>query len=363
MMVLCIILVGVAGGILIWQLLPTSDKQLIKEGIGVAGSKPVSIPGLAKQPPVPEYQFNQCAPNNIDNCCNGVETICDLRVSDVMFASLHNGHSSEDDGFLVAGNHEFKFELALQTGYRGLNLDLAMCEGKLLMIHGKCSLGSRDPLIAFQNIATFLQNNPRDVLLITMELVTINHVQVRLNDIFALMQTAGLTKYLYWHTNPTSNWPTMRQLIEADTRVLIFFYGGPSCRTTSLSCPPGFNEWFYYAAETEFEFPTVNALQNISSSCKITRGAGGYMEFFAVNNFVTNILPSKTAAAMVNKQDFLLKHIDACAEMNNMTVNVVFIDFWNIGNLVQVAQEYNTALGNGTFRQRKHMLRRLLKAR
>lgn len=87
------------------------------------------------------------------------------------------------------------------------------------------------------------------------------------------------------------------------------------------------------------------------------------MEFFAVNNFVTNILPSKTAAAMVNKQDFLLKHIDACAEMNNMTVNVVFIDFWNIGNLVQVAQEYNTALGNGTFRQRKHMLRRLLKAR
>lgn len=361
MCVLCLILIGVAGGLIIWHFLSSNNRALVKEGIGVAGSKPLSLPGYTSASTIPTYQFNQCAPNNTANCCNGVDTICDFRVNEILFASLHNGQSSEDEGFLVVGNQEFKFELAFQAGFRGMKVEMAMCNGELWMIHGVCSMGHRDPYTAFHDITTFLENNPREVLIIQLEFFEIAGVPVSLEHVYNVMQNASLTDYLYIKPNPAAYWPTLRDLINNNTRLLLFYYGAQPC-TSQTPCPTGFYEWFYYGAETQYNFPTIESLNNISYSCNITRGYGGYEDFFAINNFITDILPSKPDAEIINQKAFVEKHMHECDKFNNLSTSIIFVDFWNYGNLVEIQQEYNIALGNGSVVAKRKALRRLNEA-
>lgn len=373
-MLLCFIILIAVGAILVWHFLPANNKALVKQGVS---NSPVTIPTgggsgggsssssssstSTQSSPLPNYTFNQCSSNNINNCCNGVDTICDLKVNEILIASVHNGQSSVDEGFYLVANQQYKFEIALEAGFRGMKVELGMCNGQILMIHGVCSLGSRDPLQAFQDLASFFAKNPREVFVLQLEFQVIDNVAVNINDVYALMKQANLTQYIYVKPDPAAYWPTMRELINNNTRLLTFTYGGPSCMSSD-PCPTGIYNWFYYGMETQYTFTDVAALENISYACNITRGQGGYGDFFAVNNFITDILPSKTDAQIVNQKPFVVAHMDACAKYNNHSVNIIFVDFWNYGNLVQVQQKYNMALGNGTAHQRRLLRQRLTQA-
>ena len=93
--------------------------------------KPV---GMTTSAPT-ETPFMQCDETS-ENCCNGLDGLCDLRANEIMYATLHNGMSTVDDGFFVGANHESPLEEALEAGYRGLNLDICNCGGELNFCHG-----------------------------------------------------------------------------------------------------------------------------------------------------------------------------------------------------------------------------------
>jgi hypothetical protein len=78
----------------------------------------------------PGYEFIQCRDGQ--DCCNGLETICDLRANEVLYAMPHNAMATFEDGFLFGPNHRFKLEGAVEAGYRGLNLDLCNCGGEII---------------------------------------------------------------------------------------------------------------------------------------------------------------------------------------------------------------------------------------
>jgi hypothetical protein len=77
----------------------------------------------------PTYPFMQCGADSED-CCNGLDTICDLRADEILYATLHNAMATFEDGFLFGPNHRYKLEGAIQAGYRGLNLDICNCGGE-----------------------------------------------------------------------------------------------------------------------------------------------------------------------------------------------------------------------------------------
>ena len=83
------------------------------------------------------YEFIQCDDTSgTGDCCNGLEGICDLRANEVLYATLHNGMATFEDGFLFGPNHKYQLESALKAGYRGLNLDLCNCGGETIFCHG-----------------------------------------------------------------------------------------------------------------------------------------------------------------------------------------------------------------------------------
>jgi hypothetical protein len=123
----------------------------------------------------------------------------------------------------------------------------------------------------------------------------------------------------------------------------MFHYNGPNCE--QVECPPGLqHNWFRYGSETEFDYGSVEEIQNFDVSCPVDRGPQN-ANFFGMNAFVTAGpigLPSKSAAEVVNSFSFLEELVEECTSRNGLNVaNIVWVDFWSIGDLVRLAQQLN----------------------
>lgn len=341
LVLLLVLVLAAVGGVLVWQLLPEDQKNSIK-GVVDSGASGVSGDGTDDLGEAPTFDYYRCSSD--EDCCNGVDTICDLRLSEVMFAGLHNAMATKQDGFLFAGNHEFQLESALQAGFRGINVDVGNCDGSLVLVHNQCTLGSREPYEVFNHVNLFLEKHPRDLVLMPLQINNDVDEPVDLFDLYAILESVpGFTDRMYVH-NQTQLWPTMRSLIESDKRIVMFIYNaGTDC--SSGDCPPGFHPYFLYASETLYEFETVQDIENTQQSCPYDRGVDGYKDFYVVNSFVSDPLPSKSSAAIINQKSFLQDHIAACRNVVGRAVNMVFIDFWEQGDLVDLVQTHNQNLG------------------
>lgn len=287
--------------------------------------------------PPPTYQFMQCT--NATKCCNGLTSNCDLKVTDIMFAGIHNGQAAAQTGYRLAPNQLYSLESALDYGYRAINMDMGICDGELKLVHGFCKLGTRDPFEVFSNISNWLNNNPTEVLLIPTEINDeAGGGDVKLSDIYEVFSSIeGFTDKLY-SKGSDPKWPTMQELIESNRRVMFLTYNGQNCYDSGVVCPPGIMDYFRYATETEYSFSSVDEISNVSKSCYRTRGRP-LAPFFGINMFVT--LPDMEAAAVVNQKDYIQNHIEECSRFNNRTANAVYVDFWNEGDLPEVVQLHN----------------------
>lgn len=310
---------------------------------GGAASSPTSAPTTT---PLSDYQFIQCDDVNT-NCCNGLEEICDLGVNDILWATSHNAMSTKDDGFVIGYNHLHSLEQSLDAGYRAIGLDVCNCGGDYQLCHGVCNFGARSPATVFSNIVQFLNDNPSEIIMINLQVNNepqLGGQQVSL-DTFANILSSnvdGFDDMLYAHDETTQpSWPTLQTLIDLKRRLLLFHFNGPnSC--ADGACPDGFHYWFDYAAETEFEFETASEFDDTATSCVITRGAGSTKDFLAVTSFVTP--PNEEATVAINAQAALESRIQACSQHNGLTVNLLHVDFWSIGDLPRVVQTHNKAL-------------------
>lgn len=89
---------------------------------------------------------------------------------------------------------------------------------------------------------------------------------------------------------------------------------------------------------------TQDAIENTATSCLITRGEGGTKAFFGVNTFL-QVPFSLSAYKTINSEDFLDDRIDACSSLNSgLDVNFIIVDFWHVGDLLQVVQTRNANL-------------------
>jgi hypothetical protein len=336
------ILLAIAGGLILWRFLPDKKKEVVA---GIADNGFHLRPDPTRQAPPPSYQFVQCADPTGPDCCNGLSNTCDLRVDEIMYAGIHNAQSSVQNGFRFAPNHQYDAISALDYGYRLINFDLGVCSMGLALVHGLCKLGTIDPKDIFQRLHEWLNEHPNEVVLIPIQITNeAGGGAVDLGKFYNLLDTIdGFTDRLY--TKPIGElWPTLRELIQWDQRVLIFHYNGPTCVLPEVQCPPGLdNDWFRYAAETPFSFTSINDLNNEANSCKVTRGRVNN-PFFALNAFLSVPDPS-VQVNQINKKEYLQQHIQSCSELNGgRTVTTVFIDFWESSDLPEVVQLHNSRL-------------------
>lgn len=119
-----------------------------------------------------------------------------------------------------------------------------------------------------------------------------------------------------------------------------------TCMSCTNACHSPDRFW-RYGFETNWDVSTANDLEDYELSCAIITGLASRENTFMLNNHFSNNrvgLPSRDVAEVVNMKDFLQNRLDGCTEIIGRRTNLLSVDFWSIGDVVEVVNSNNAAL-------------------
>ncbi len=256
--------------------------------------------------------------------CAGHVELCARRFDEVVFPASHNSHAASSEGFtLFNTNQSVGVAEQLQAGIRGLLMDTYFEGGEVVLCHGPCGLGSTNHAEVLGDIVDFLDANPG-------ELITIIYEDgVSPEQLGVDFESTGAIARVYAH-EPGQPWPTLGEMVEADTRLVITAeQGGP---------PPA---WHHNIWEIGWDTP-YGPTSADDLSCALNRGSADN-DLFLVNHWVNNAfgLPSTENADEVNEYSFLLARAQECEAMWDHAPNLLAVDFYSRGDVVAVAETLN----------------------
>ncbi len=270
------------------------------------------------------------------NGCNGHSHLCSRRYDQVRYATTHNAMSNLANGW-IGPNQNWDVPAQLEAGVRGLMLDTyragdlnelsqeiqmpGVDPDTAYLCHVLCSIGNQLLVDGLSEIREFLDVNRGAVVTLIVESY-LNH------EITAeAFSAANLTPYAYQHAG--GPWPTLGQMIDADTRLVVL-----QDVSVNPSYPWLMNVWDN-AFETQFSASVPGDF-----SCTENRGSTSN-ELFIFNHFLTNVFGSATLAEQVNFNPLLLNRINECETFHATTANFVTVDFVDIGDTLSTIEALN----------------------
>ena len=182
--------------------------------------------------------------------------------------------------------------------------------------------GTSYPCSTWADVVTTAGADPSTVLMIILE----NYVTDEdLQRAFAATKTEDYAATLH-RGEPL---PTLRELIAAGHRLVVFTEEPPT------GAVPWLNDAFSYIQDTPLGARAADELR-----CDRYRGGAG-SPFLMLNNWITRFPPSPAAHRPAQTRDFLTKHIARCAERRRLPVSLVATDFYEQGDLIDVARAEN----------------------
>ncbi|MEC7985839.1 MAG: hypothetical protein VX278_11795 [Myxococcota bacterium] len=256
--------------------------------------------------------------------CNLLPNLCEQRVSDVLFAGTHNSMSSQEEEW-IAPNHRYAIPRQLQDGIRALNIDTYYWEDEAYMCHSFCEIGAQPLLWATEAIADYVEQEPQTVLIITFQ------SSISASDTLGAFEQAGLDSERYHHEQG-SPWPTLQELIDNRTRLILFSnYDGGHIDG--------------YMSQWEHWIDNPYSAQEVSDfACHPDRGDLSTATLYNVNHFLTNPVALESLAQEANQQDVLRAHLEQCKEETGLTPNQLLVDFYSIGSVLEIVREENLRL-------------------
>jgi hypothetical protein len=345
------------------------------EGLASVILVPVVLLGGALAVTRAAQPASAASPNPDRMGCNGLLVLCDRRLDEVMFAGTHNSMAASRErgwnlntqqssilgqlaegvralmidfhyGYVVPGSGVVRTDVAsevhlnqqealpeLSTENEAIRrralaaFGAAADQHDVYLCHNYCELGATKAVTALRQVASFLRENPNEVLIILVQ------DQVRQEDAVRVLEDSGLARRAWTWTRGTPL-PTLRQMIDSRRNVLIAaeYEGGN---------PPwyhnAFRDLFF---ETEYKFNSIDAM-----SCTVGRG-DPTNPLFIVNHWISTGLSSVKLAAEVNGEAVLRARLDRCTEALHHRPNVVAVNFSGKGDLHKVVARYNAPSAN-----------------
>jgi hypothetical protein len=299
--------------------------------------------------------------------CNGYPQLCDKRLDEVVLAGTHNSMSNQEMPGWMFPQQEASIPHQLRDGIHALLIDVHYGfaggvriktdtstepmmdkvkaalgdEGfaaavrirnhlvgvdekhrQLYLCHGLCELGAYELEPALRGVRDFLVGHPDEVLIVIIE----DYVDP--SEEAAAFERAGLADFVFKGASGPP-WPTLRELIESEQRVVTFLESGrPGV--------PWLRPAFVNLRETPYSFHKPEQF-----SCRANRGddAGS---LFLINNWIdTTPAPKPSNAVIVNADDFLYTRAEKCARERNHIPNIIAVDFYRTGDLLKVVDRLN----------------------
>lgn len=308
--------------------------------------------------------------------CNGAAELCDRRLDEVAFAAAHNAMSAADTpGWLFAENNtgiadqlEYGIRAFLVKSHYGRPSGISIAGAELVvtdkqaevaaqptasegeigadaaararelseqiglpnvarevyLCHVYCELGATKFSDALDDVKTFLDRNPNEVLIFVIG----NFVSDEDTD--AVFEEAGLADRR-WEYDPSQPLPTLRELIENGTNLVVM--------SENSGQPPAWNIHAYeqLLQDTPFTFTNPDEF-----SCAPNRGPAD-APMFQINHWITpkNEPPNPSVGAQVNAYDVLMPRVRQCQQERGKLPNIVGVNFYSSGDLLRVVDELN----------------------
>ncbi len=306
--------------------------------------------------------------------CNGFAVLCDRPVNEVVLVGTHNAMSAADEPGWFRAEQSGGVSAQLKAGVRAFLLDVwvgsrspngrvrtdyeasgyadakrldeeygpGTYEGlqslvgalgvtgsnrrELYLCHIACEAGATPLATTLRAVRSFLVEHPDEVVVIILE----DHAPIA--EIGAAFARAKLARLAY-EPEPGAPWPTLRELIERDRRLIVMAENGHD------PAYPWLLRAWDVTEETPYLYTSVEQLTQ-PRSCRPDRGGTG-KPFFLLNNWVQETLPSPRVARTVNGYDFLLARARRCARARGRNPSILAVDFYAQGDPFGVANTLN----------------------
>jgi hypothetical protein len=195
----------------------------------------------------------------------------------------------------------------------------------------------------FVEIYTFLEANKTEVVTLILE-EFMNNRAVIANEIHA----SGL--YSYLHTQlPTEPWPTLGEMIKANTRLVVFVRSEDK---QSLESFPWLHDLWTFAWDTCWDFKRMtdfnhDIVPNRGQTAFALRNQPPYNKLFIVYHFITPYTGgSKHWARRVNRASILEARIKMLREQTGYMPNFIQVDFFEQPNndVIRVVNAHNAVV-------------------
>jgi hypothetical protein len=295
--------------------------------------------------------------------CNGNAALCDRPLNEVALVGTHNSMSADrEPGWLFAGQ-DAGIPQQLEDGVRALLIDthygFAKPKGvitdlsgetksraklvdelgedfvrtaerlrarlgspageprEVYLCHAFCEVGATNAIDALAGVHRFLVAHPEEVLVLSIEDDT------EAADTAAVIERSGLAHEAY--RGPVRPpWPTLREMIERDERVLVL-------TEDQAGTVPWIHRQPTVMQETPYRFHSAAELA-APESCKPNRG-GTQGSLFLVNHWIdTSPAPRPSIAREVNARAFLGERLNRCRRERRLLPTVIAVDFYREGD-------------------------------
>ena len=201
----------------------------------------------------------------------------------------------------------------------------------MYLCHSFCELGGTPLGDALRDIHDFLIANPGEVV------VVINQDYVTPEDFVGAVQDAGLDKLAY-PGRVAGRWPTLRQMIDSNQRVVFL------ARTTRVPRPGTTSPTTRSPRRRPTRFSKPQQLLNqagLGPTCEPNRGPAK-APMFLVNHWITtDPEPLPSYAADVNAYGPLMRRLRECERIRHHIPNLVAVNFYRRGDLLRAVDTLN----------------------
>lgn len=260
--------------------------------------------------------------------CNGFTPLCSKAYDEVAYLTTHNAFAASESGFSLPNQH-LSITNQLELGVRALMIDLYDVSGTVTVYHGTSFTGSSSFVSNLNEIKTFLDLHPNEIVTIILE------SYVTPDAIEADLTTVGLMSYLF--EKGTAPWPTLQEMIDAGTRLVIF------SDKNDASPSQGWHHYLWdMAVETKFSYGHVSEFD-----CVLNRG-DIVNDLFILNHFVTDSVYGigvESQAEIANANPLFIDRCNECETMHSKFPNFLTVDFVELGDGLAVVNNVND-LGN-----------------
>ena len=199
-------------------------------------------------------------------------------------------------------------------------------EREVFLCHGYCEVGATNAVESLRGVHRFLVTHPEEVLILSIEDDT------SAASTAAAIRESGLSHEVY-RGEAKPPWPTLREMIDRDERVLVLVENDAGDVSWLHSQPR-------VAQETPYRFRTVAEL-GAPDSCRANRG-GDAGSLLLVNHWVdTPPNPRPSIADEVNARPFLDPRLALCQKTRSLLPTVVAVDFYRRGDVFGAVNALN----------------------